>query len=549
MQCSPTLFLAPVLWLALLVAPSKAQGGYQVQEFASQGVRIPVPRDYDTVPATPEDDWLMVRWVLRREKLPEIGKQKSTDRFLPEAMLIWIERQAPATGEEPPSGGDSEPPEDPPGDAGSERKPAQAPSGPSGQPPSDEQDDTLGSLEELLQQRMGGRWAIASSTPGKLRRDGHRPIALTFEAQSGAPSTHSPWATLLDGPGHQLILLGFCADADRKEQVKIWENMARKVEFFAANSKESDKWRKFYETRPKLIDPEYRIGVRARLVKGWEADDTENYIYVYSTKNEPLMRRIKIELEAIRTEYLKLFPPAAPITAVSTVRVCKDELEYKRYGGPEGTGGYWNWRDQELVLYDYPDDEGKKKGSGKADTRVVLYHEGFHQYIYYSAGAVSPHSWYNEGTGDFFSGAQVTANGVQRIGVNTWRLETIQAAIREKRYVPWKEIVRFEQAEYYLPSRVYLCYAQGWSMIYFLRTCNAVEKNPRWSRILPTYFEVLKREFNARMAELPEDAGMEVRFMVEKGSRDAAVEAAFEGIDYEPLTKAWEEYILGLELR
>jgi Protein of unknown function (DUF1570) len=507
-----------LLWAGCFSSPAAAQGGYSVQEFATQGVRIPVPRDYDTVPPSPDNDWMMVRWVMQREKLPGIGKNKSKDRSLPEAMLIWVDRAPVANGEE------------------------------KGETPPQEEEELIQGFEDILRLRFGGRWELGESTPGKLRRDGHRPIALSLTAGPEAPAGVSAWATLLDSPEHQLVLLCFCHDEDRKDQIKIWENMARKVEFYSATNRDEEKWRRFYEGRPKLIDPDYRIAVRARLVKGWEADDTENYIYVFSTKNEPLMRRIKIELEAIRTEYLKLFPPAAPITAVSTVRICKDELEYKRYGGPPGSGGYWNWRDQELVLYDYPDGENEKKGAGKADTRIVLYHEGFHQYIYYSAGAVSPHSWFNEGTGDFFSGAQVTANGVQRIGVNTWRLETIQEAIRQKTYVPLKEIVRFEQPEYYHPSRIGLCYAQGWSLIYFLRTAKEVEKNPSWSRILPTYFDSLKREFNARMAELPADADMEARFFAEKGSRDVAVEEAFEGVDYAALTAAWEQYISDLEL-
>ena len=40
------------------------------------------------------------------------------------------------------------------------------------------------------------------------------------------------------------------------------------------------------------------------------------------------------------------------------------------------------------------------------DTLAVLYHEAFHQYIYYSVGEVAPHSWFNEGHGDYYAGAK-----------------------------------------------------------------------------------------------------------------------------------------------
>ena len=46
-----------------------------------------------------------------------------------------------------------------------------------------------------------------------------------------------------------------------------------------------------------------------------------------------------------------------------------------------------------------------------ADTLAVLYHEAFHQFIFYSVGEVAPHSWFNEGHGDYFSGADVVGFG------------------------------------------------------------------------------------------------------------------------------------------
>jgi len=38
------------------------------------------------------------------------------------------------------------------------------------------------------------------------------------------------------------------------------------------------------------------------------------------------------------------------------------------------------------------------------DSLRVLYHEAFHQYIHYAVGDVAPHSWFNEGHGDYFAG-------------------------------------------------------------------------------------------------------------------------------------------------
>ena len=55
---------------------------------------------------------------------------------------------------------------------------------------------------------------------------------------------------------------------------------------------------------------------------GWKVEDTENYIIVYNTSAQPLIRHIVKDLEDIREKYIELFPPSGPIEAVSTVRIC-----------------------------------------------------------------------------------------------------------------------------------------------------------------------------------------------------------------------------------
>jgi hypothetical protein len=53
-------------------------------------------------------------------------------------------------------------------------------------------------------------------------------------------------------------------------------------------------------------------------------------------------------------------------------------------------------------------------------------------------------------------------------------------------------MIKYEQPQYYAEDKVHICYAQGWSMIYFLRKSEQVAKKPEWAKILPTYFEILK---------------------------------------------------------
>ena len=179
------------------------------------------------------------------------------------------------------------------------------------------------------------------------------------------------------------------------------------------------------------------------------------------------------------------------------------------------------------MLYD------DQKGGGRANTWAVLNHEAFHQYVFYFFGNLSPHSWFNEGTGDFFSGFQLEGSRFKLEPFN-WRIGTVKENIDPKnpagKYAPLKELVRWSQAEYYGQNKYKLGggenYAQGWSFIYFLRTGKKKAKdwNPAWETILDTY----------------------LRTLVETDDLDKAVDKAFAGVDWNELERVWKNYILSL---
>ena len=214
----------------------------------------------------------------------------------------------------------------------------------------------------------------------------------------------------------------------------------------------------------------------------------------------------------------------------SIVRVCISADDYHSYGGPPSSAGFWNNHTEELVLYD------DKAVGGRRDTWSVLNHEAFHQYIYYFYGNLSPHSWYNEGTGDFYSGYKYAKNKTFTLEKFDWRDKTIQEAIRGNKpdanppkitYCPLAEFVKWTQPEYYGSNKYSLGggenYAQGWSFIYFLRTAKQNHFsgwNTAWDGILDTYFRVL-----ASSSKL-----------------EQAVDEAFKGIDFDTLEAAWKAY-------
>ena len=518
----PARLLAGLCALSLLAAPSSSQA-FKKEAYPEKGLELQRPRRYVEIPVQPTEPWIVLRYVEEKD-------ERSPKPIQPELAIVRIDwkpdpEPEPEDGPEP----EPEPGEGPAVKPGIDPDPEPVP------PP-------ITTLERYAEQVLGGFTLGAEVELDEPKVQGAY-VLHEYKLDPKGSGRQRGYAFAWRSAARTYALLGSCHETNLQEELKTWRVVAEKLAIGdPVESKETVKWRRYYERRPELSSPEFRLKIRSAAVKGWEVEDSEHYILVYSTKDEALIRSLKQRLEAIRKAYLELFPPARAIEAVSAVRICRDADEYRKYGGPPGTGGYWHAPAEELVFFDYADKDGDR-GSGKEDSLIVLYHEAFHQYIHYSVGELAPHSWFNEGYGDYFSGAVLNAYGeVAKIGVNPWRINTIQRAIQEYEFVPWKEIIKFEQPEYYNPAIRHICYAQGWSMIYFLNQSPEVKRNPLWSGILTTYFKVLKEEHARATAEL-DQAGVAKddpkRAEAELSTRKLAVEAAFKDVDLDKLERAW----------
>jgi hypothetical protein len=260
---------------------------------------------------------------------------------------------------------------------------------------------------------------------------------------------------------------------------------------------------------------EWRAARKKKLIAGWDAVDTKNYLIVFNKEVKPLLvKTIAKHIEAIRDQiYSKLFPPAREMKAISVVRVCKDPQEYHRYGGPGGSAGYWSRGDEELVFY--------QDKSNEKDSLRVLYHEAFHQYIHYAVGDVAPHSWFNEGHGDYFAGFDYK-DGKFVSNVFRWRTGTISDALSTKSYVPLDQFLTYSQGQYY--ANAGLCYAQGWSLVYFLREVERrkLKQYQKYWGLLDKYFDAIK----ANVKEVKERGlgGLEVPVPPPEPSGEAPLE-------------------------
>lgn len=518
------ILLVGCLGILGVAAPALAQG-YSTEDHPEHGISFQRPRSYEELARTPSQRFIVFRYT---EALERSVRNNRTLR--PEIQIVridWSADPAPVTGGSQPK------PESGTADAKPEAAPPELP---------------INGFERYLERELAG-WRAIPVGEQKARGEWESCEYELEPEKEASPSAGWAWVWRKER-ARTIAVLGFSSAADRESESKVWRRLASGMKLSepadAARDRALENWHRHYSRR-KFVDPEYRTRVRLDLANGWQAEDAEHYIVVYSTRDQPLVRRVLREIESMRAEYERLFPPAGEIKAVSTVRVCKDRDEYLKYGGNPMSAGYWNSDEEELVLYDATVRE-KGKPTEREDTFIVLYHEAFHQYIHYSAGELAPHSWFNEGYGDYFSGAQIDGGRVRRIGPNPWRVNTIRAAVQKKRYVSWSDITRYEQLQYYANGP--LCYAEGWSMVYFLETSRAVRSRPDWARILPTYFETLKSAWAEELSKLgdPDDPALEGAVATARQrARTKAVDAAFEGVDLGELERAWTSFVLDLE--
>jgi hypothetical protein len=490
----------PVLLGVLLVAQAPPPEGYRTFESRVKGITLHIPARYEELPVPPDEEWIQLKFTEKRVQ----GKEKP---FRPEIWLVRTEKAAP-TESQPESRG------------ATESRPV------------------VRTIEDYVKKVALKKWTLKPDGALDLRERGEVPRHRLTREDGELRGT----GYVFERDDALVFLLGFASREDFPAASKIFEQSARSLRLKEAADPTAEDVDLYYRYHP-FRDVEYRKDVRRNLSRGWKAEDTENFIFIYDTRDAPLVRKIKNDLEVVRTKYLELFPPVKAIEAVSTVRVCKDKEEFHKFSGmaPQ-VAGFWNYETRELVFYD-AEDAPAEPGSGRKNSVLVLYHEAFHQYIYYSCGEIAPHSWFNEGTGDYFSGARIPPGykRVERIGPNPWRVGLAKKIVAEKTFVPLKEFVQFEQPKYY--AKASPNYAQGWAFVYFLRESKVVAKHPIWSRILPVYFDTLKAKYAEAIAAEGKDPPPPKVEAAQSAARKEAVEAAFSKVSFDELEKAWVEFV------
>lgn len=149
------------------------------------------------------------------------------------------------------------------------------------------------------------------------------------------------------------------------------------------------------------------------------------------------------------------------------------------------------------------------------NTMSTLYHEATHQFIAKVLGPRRAPTWVNEGLAVYMEHSQWSRDKLKIGVIPEKRLAGLQAAIRAGKHIPLAELVKRGPETY-----DGVCYAEGWSLVYFLVHAN----RGAYAKRFGSYFRLLKDGKDA----------------------DEAFKECFPA-DMEKLEAAWKPFVMGLK--
>lgn len=255
---------------------------------------------------------------------------------------------------------------------------------------------------------------------------------------------------------------------------------------------------------------EKEIKWKAIYPKNYIAKSKYYYVFGEASQKNYLIHIAKF-MDKVYSLYSKKFKSEEKIAERFFVKVFPNEKDFqKTLDASSGFAfAYFSAAERELVCH---------LSSPESLNTVLktLAHEGFHQFLSYYVP--NPPIWLNEGLAEYFEGMDPTKKLVDsRSTINENALMRIKAYIAQGVTIPLKRFLYMTQEEFYMnPS---LCYAQGWSVMYFLAYA---------SKSYNKYYNNL------------------IQYLKNGIDREEALDLTFEKIDFEKFERAWKTYIMSL---
>jgi hypothetical protein len=259
-----------------------------------------------------------------------------------------------------------------------------------------------------------------------------------------------------------------------------------------------------------LLSKSRLSGFRSRYGKGvhlsdWKTVKNRYYNIDYNT-DDAFAEKLSRHMLAVQKLYRKWFPTNK--RDKFRIKVFCNARGFHKYSGtPPGVVAYFSPGQGELCCYQRRNMTQIKVDGGEVirvdkekaleDIFRVMSHEGWHQYLQMYVGRhrfVGAPMWFNEGMAEYFFGGAFEKGGRFEIGLHSWRVGYILKAIKAGKNIPLATFLGYDRTAYY--SNPGICYAQGWSLCYFLLRSG----NKRYEKIPRQMLYWLKRAGDGRRA-------------------------------------------------
>jgi len=269
------------------------------------------------------------------------------------------------------------------------------------------------------------------------------------------------------------------------------------------------------EYSDEYVQSKERVIQNIRNLKDWWFLETENFIIVSDLKNKKTINDLQLNLEKSRNVFMKFYPLKSPLKAVSVCKVFETRDEYLSYVpvGMNWTTGIWMSDKKELVIS--PMSLGSLSDNRRAMIDLV-FHEGFHQYIFYATNENNAASWFNEGNACFLMGIDFKSGDKVKIDLTNRaeHMKKIAGGINIENFI------HLGTQQFYA-DRKGESYTLAWGLMFFLQKGAPVlkEKN-NYSEIPTKYYEAL----------------------IELKDGDKATEKAWEGVDFKKFDSEFNDF-------
>jgi hypothetical protein len=255
-----------------------------------------------------------------------------------------------------------------------------------------------------------------------------------------------------------------------------------------------EKSSKFGDTRKRVIG-------EIENLKDWWHVETKNYVIKSNLtyKNRTLALLIQKDIEIMRKTYTTFFPPVKEIDDVSVVTVFKSREEYQQYIPHDlgWSGGVWLPNRKELVIS--PNYIGSKKVSNE-EMLPIVYHEAFHQYLFYALDYVTTPMWYNEGHAMLFEACKIDRSRKKVVvRENDRRIRSLESLINNNN-LKLEEIMLLSPDEFYQDDNLERNYTISWALVYFFRKAGHMYKDRNYENVCDIILQKLIKTRNWQKA-------------------------------------------------